>query len=127
MVTFEQIIEINSSLNRLKELKKEFTFSFVKMLADNLSATNKLIDKQNEKFLELTKEFGVLDENGEYVIDDCDGVYIERYQQLFSETFIEKEIGVEMIYSRDLRINPEFDKLTFDIETIELLKPLLKF
>lgn len=127
MVTFEKIVEINNSLNKIKELKKEFTFFFTKMLVDNLDVTNKLIDKQNKKFLELTTEYGVLDDNGEYVVDISNGVYVEKYQELFSEEFIEKEIGLEMIYTRDLRINPEFEKLRFDIETIELLKPLLKF
>lgn len=127
MVTFNQIIEINDSLNRIKKLKKEFTFSFVKMLVENLDATNKVIDKQNKKLLELTTEYGVLDDNGEYVVDTSNGLYVEKYQGLFSEEFNEKEIGLGMIYYRDVKMNPQFEKLTFDIETIELLKPLLRF
>jgi len=113
---FEDILNINKSLTRIKEQKKQFSFEFGAILVKNLQITDKIVDEQNEKLNKLLIEIGEFD-GYDYIVPE-DEVLKNKYNELFNEDFKCNDL-IEITLD-------DTKNSTFDLETIELIMSMIK-
>lgn len=111
---FDEIIEINNNITKLKNENKLFTFEVGCKLIDNLNITNKIIDKQNLKLNSWLINNGEFD-GYEYIIKNND--LLETYNKLSNE---DVECNLVMLNDTDIK-----DSL-LDLTTIDLIRKIIK-
>ena len=114
---FEEILEINKNLEKIKKENKKFNFELANILVDNLKITDEIVEVQNEKLNKLLLEIGVFD-GYDYVIPIDNKILNKKYQDLYDE-------DIDCVNLQKLTFN-DVSKCEFDLTTIELLKPIIK-
>ena len=113
---FNKILEINKNLIKIKEDGKLFNLLVGLKLINNLNVTNLIVDNGNEKLTKYITENGIFD-GYEYVVENPD-LLKNKYEDINNE---DVPCDLLMITKDDVV------GCQFDLTTIELLKPLLKF
>lgn len=113
---FDKILEINKNLIKIKEDRKPFNLEVGLKLLHNLNVTNLIVDNQNEKLNKQIIEMGIFD-GYEYVVENADMINA-KYDDINNEDI---PCNLLMITKTDAV------RCQFDLATIELLKPMLKF
>ena len=113
---FEDILEINKSLIKIKDQNKQFDFELGAILVKNLQLTDKIVDEQNKKLNKLLVELGQFD-GYDYVVPE-EGELKEKCDILFNEDIQCDEL--QEITPYDVK------NCKFDLTTIELIIPMVK-
>lgn len=113
---FQDILNINKALIKLKEENKTFDFELASVLINNLNITNKIVDKQNEKLTILLTELGEFD-GYEYIIPNNE--FIKSKYDEISEEDVQCDGLIDItIYT--------LKNCKFDLTTAELITPMIK-
>lgn len=111
----EKIIEINNNINKIKSLNKVLSIDLCLKLLRNLEITNEIIDVKNKELTDLLCNSGIFD-GYEYIIDNDEDAKL-KYDKINNE-----DIQCDLIEITKY----DFDNCLIDLQTIELIIPMLK-
>lgn len=129
MITLKEIVNINTNINELKKIGLTFIFDIAKILANDLKVTNKILEDEIENVKTIEDKYLVYDVYGERIcnVENIEALNSELDSFYKNKTYDEKAIKLEFIQERDFKAREEYKSMKFDVQTMELLNPIIKF